>query len=431
MCAYPTRPFYSIPYRHAENSHSQKKRYCILSIDGGGIRGIIPGKILQQIENETKQAIAKSFNMVGGTSTGGILAVGLSLPDLKNPNNPRYTASEVLDFYLNKRYTENIFKRPHDNSEALPSSQTVVKAERSHTKAAVHFREYTLPFLQKPPAIAELTINRGALEGRVLGKKVLEVSSTHEHYNVRTGVLNASIPKKSVKNINSYKMDSDYEGIRLLVQPKFIARGIEGVLRDRFGNTKLSELLPEEVLVTAFNTSTMRHKIFSKFNVLKCEEQNILAWKAARASSAAPTYFPAFKIGEHEYVDGGVCMNNPALALLSQAKKMKIPKKNIFCVSLGTGVFTQPIAPTAHFGLVQWAPSIFDAACFGMSSQTEEYMSSMLKEHQYVRIQVDLPSNIALDKYDDATLAQLDEAARLALKQNAKQLEKIYQALTQ
>ena len=36
-------------------------------------------------------------------------------------------------------------------------------------------------------------------------------------------------------------------------------------------------------------------------------------WEAARATSAAPTYFPRIKLGDHEYVDGGLGFNNPVL----------------------------------------------------------------------------------------------------------------------
>ena len=53
----------------------------ILSIDGGGIRGIIPARILELIEAKTGRPIASLFDMVAGTSTGGILALGLTKPN--------------------------------------------------------------------------------------------------------------------------------------------------------------------------------------------------------------------------------------------------------------------------------------------------------------------------------------------------------------
>jgi len=49
----------------------------ILSIDGGGIRGILPARVLQRIEEITGKQARDLFDLVAGTSTGGILACGL------------------------------------------------------------------------------------------------------------------------------------------------------------------------------------------------------------------------------------------------------------------------------------------------------------------------------------------------------------------
>jgi patatin-like phospholipase/acyl hydrolase len=44
----------------------------VLSNDGGGIRGIVPASVLAEIERRTKRPVAKLFDLVAGTSTGGI-----------------------------------------------------------------------------------------------------------------------------------------------------------------------------------------------------------------------------------------------------------------------------------------------------------------------------------------------------------------------
>jgi patatin-like phospholipase/acyl hydrolase len=69
----------------------------ILSIDGGGIRGIIPAVLLAEIENRTKRSIAGLFDLVSGTSTGGILALGLTIP--KFARGPLYAAQELAEMY--------------------------------------------------------------------------------------------------------------------------------------------------------------------------------------------------------------------------------------------------------------------------------------------------------------------------------------------
>jgi patatin-like phospholipase/acyl hydrolase len=77
----------------------------ILSIDGGGIRGLIPAMILARIEEKTKQPISESFDLIAGTSTGGILALGLSMKDANG--NPEFSANDLREFYEKKR--EEIF----------------------------------------------------------------------------------------------------------------------------------------------------------------------------------------------------------------------------------------------------------------------------------------------------------------------------------
>ena len=72
-----------------------KYKRKILSIDGGGIRGIIPAMILADIEKETGKQIFEMFDLIAGTSTGGILALGLTRP------NP-FPAQELVNFYKDK-----------------------------------------------------------------------------------------------------------------------------------------------------------------------------------------------------------------------------------------------------------------------------------------------------------------------------------------
>lgn len=80
----------------------------ILALDGGGIRGIIPAMILARIEKLTGCSIADHFDLVAGTSTGGILAIGLTIP--KSPGGPLYSAQEFVEMY--EREGRRIFPRP-------------------------------------------------------------------------------------------------------------------------------------------------------------------------------------------------------------------------------------------------------------------------------------------------------------------------------
>lgn len=78
----------------------------ILSIDGGGIRGIIPGLVLKYIEDRTQKSISELFHMVSGTSTGGILACTLTAP--VHNGKPR-KCSEIVDLY--RKRGKDIFEK--------------------------------------------------------------------------------------------------------------------------------------------------------------------------------------------------------------------------------------------------------------------------------------------------------------------------------
>jgi predicted acylesterase/phospholipase RssA len=79
----------------------------ILSIDGGGIRGIIPALLLAEIERRTGRAIASLFHLIAGTSTGGILALGLTIP--ASSQTQPYTARQMSEMY--ESAGERIFSR--------------------------------------------------------------------------------------------------------------------------------------------------------------------------------------------------------------------------------------------------------------------------------------------------------------------------------
>jgi len=79
------------------------KRFRILSIDGGGIRGILPASILAEFELKycQGQSIGSYFDMIVGTSTGGIIALGLA---------SGLSARRVLEIYL--QHGKEIFPTP-------------------------------------------------------------------------------------------------------------------------------------------------------------------------------------------------------------------------------------------------------------------------------------------------------------------------------
>lgn len=101
----------------------ENKPFKILSIDGGGIRGVFPAMFLANLEAELKSKgvekwqIYQNFDLICGTSTGGIMAIALALG---------IPAKEVYELYLNNAATifggkKGFFKRfkysSHDRAE--------------------------------------------------------------------------------------------------------------------------------------------------------------------------------------------------------------------------------------------------------------------------------------------------------------------------
>src|SRR4051794_23681 len=65
----------------------------VLAIDGGGIRGLIPALVLADIERRTGRPIGRSFDLIAGTSTGGIIACALARPE-------PMPASKIAEIYV-------------------------------------------------------------------------------------------------------------------------------------------------------------------------------------------------------------------------------------------------------------------------------------------------------------------------------------------
>jgi patatin-like phospholipase/acyl hydrolase len=88
---------------------TSKDRIKVLSVDGGGIRGIIPAGILAEVEKRTGKRASALFDLIAGTSTGGILALGLTKP-APGTAEPAFTAAELVGFY--RQWGSHIFSRP-------------------------------------------------------------------------------------------------------------------------------------------------------------------------------------------------------------------------------------------------------------------------------------------------------------------------------
>ena len=75
------------------------RKFRILALDGGGIRGVISAKILERVQEKIGQPLNEYFDLIAGTSTGSILAASIVLGK---------TPTELIDIYRNRG--EEIFR---------------------------------------------------------------------------------------------------------------------------------------------------------------------------------------------------------------------------------------------------------------------------------------------------------------------------------
>jgi hypothetical protein len=91
----PRRSDGTIQHTRVKQPWRQGRPFRILSIDGGGIRGVFPAAFLAELESRFLggSSIANHFDMIAGTSTGGIIALALA---------HGMTAREALNIYLDR-----------------------------------------------------------------------------------------------------------------------------------------------------------------------------------------------------------------------------------------------------------------------------------------------------------------------------------------
>ena len=88
-------------------ANQQRSVRRVLSLDGGGMRGIIPALVVAHLERKMGAPASELFDLIVGTSTGGILALGLSLQDQQGGSF--LAAKRMVAMY--ERHGAKIFER--------------------------------------------------------------------------------------------------------------------------------------------------------------------------------------------------------------------------------------------------------------------------------------------------------------------------------
>ncbi|KAI9808030.1 MAG: hypothetical protein M1826_004379 [Phylliscum demangeonii] len=94
-----------------------------------------------------------------------------------------------------------------------------------------------------------------------------------------------------------------------------------------------------KAFVAAMPAHNMTHpRLFRTYRAREHSSVNCKIWEAARATTAAVTFFERIAIGQEEFIDAGIKCNNPAIRLLSEAQTVFGGDRRLNClVSIGTG----------------------------------------------------------------------------------------------
>jgi patatin-like phospholipase/acyl hydrolase len=138
----------------------------ILSIDGGGIRGILPGVILCRLEEKLQLItgrdsvrLADYFDFFAGTSTGGILTLSYLIPD--QSGRPLLTAKQSVDLYLKRGkdiFDVNLWQKLSSGFGIADEKYDERELENALQDT---FQEYWLSDLVKPCIISAYDVQQG------------------------------------------------------------------------------------------------------------------------------------------------------------------------------------------------------------------------------------------------------------------------------
>lgn len=118
--------------------------------DGGGIRGLIVGAFLRRLEDAVGRT-ALHFDMLGGTSTSGIIMGYLSIRSSRHPDSPAHSAEQVVELYL--KHAETIFpsrvaqgvRRIWSPKHRADGLQTVLRSRVREARLADALCELVIP----------------------------------------------------------------------------------------------------------------------------------------------------------------------------------------------------------------------------------------------------------------------------------------------
>ena len=337
-----------------ESTSTRQPHVRLLSLDGGGIKGLFAALVIKRLIEEVQSLEGSSssrkhpcdyFDLIGGTSTGGLLAIMLGR----------------LDMDIN----------------------TCIATYRSLARK-IFDQSSMFQFLRPLHTLSSLALGRPWFSGDVLKTCICET------INQNLGANEQRILRSSNQGIEEVK----------LVAPEIQAS------RCFVCAVPANERKVQRIRSYQTNRSTTR------------DTSSYTIWEAARATSAAPLYFPHINIGGTDYFDGGLDSNNPVVEVIEEAR-LEFPDAVIdTVVSIGTGQGTivNPLPPFTNV-VKHLAQRAVDTE--GQHQRVmEEPTFEDVRRNGYYRFQggtdlggIDLSNVDKLDEVERITMKYLDSPA--------------------
>ncbi|CAI9756592.1 unnamed protein product [Fraxinus pennsylvanica] len=354
-----------------------KQGLRILTMDGGGMKGLATVKILKEIEKGTGKQIHELFDLICGTSTGGMLAVALGIKLM--------SLEKCEEVY--KKLGKLVFAEPVPKDNEAASWRE--KLDQLYKSSSQSFR----------------VVVHGSKHSADQFERLLKEMCADEDGDLLIESAVKRIPKVFVVSTLVSVMPA---------QP-FIFRNYQYPA----GTPEVYSAGSENLASGGQGAATTGAPFGYKRNAFmgSCKHH---IWQAIRASSAAPYYLDDYSDGVYRWQDGAIVANNPTIFAIREAQLLW-PDAKIDClVSIGCGS-TPTKVRKGGWRYLDTGQVLIESAC--SVDRVEEALSAlipMLPSVHYFRFNpVDERCDMELDETDPAVWLKLEDAADEYLKNNS------------
>ncbi|KAG6641648.1 phospholipase A I-like isoform X1 [Carya illinoinensis] len=364
-----------------------KQGLRILSMDGGGMKGMATVQILKEIEKGTGKRIHEMFDLICGTSTGGMLAVALGIKLM--------TLEQCEEIYKNLGKLVFADSVPKDNEAATwrEKLDQLYKSSSQSFRVVVHGSKHSADQFQR--LLQEMCADDD-------GDLLIE---------------------SAVKNIPKVFVVATLVNVAP-AQP-FIFRNYQYPAGTLEVPIAISESSGTSMQVMPAMDAQVGYKRSAFIGSCKHE-----VWQAIRASSAAPYYLDDFSDDVLRWQDGAIVANNPTIFAIREAQLLW-PDTRIDClVSIGCGSVPTKVRK-GGWRYLDTGQVLIESAC--SVDRVEEALSAllpMLPEIQYFRFNpVDERCDMELDETDPAVWLKLEAAVEEYIQTNSQAFKNVCERL--